>query len=109
MTKEFDDVDDKYGFIKSSYDQFKFEEKIMDCWRVTDDLKAVSEYVMENDSSSAKYKDTVANMLIGMEALYQAKFEKLFLIFEDQNRERYDLLMQLKERDIQEKYSDGSK
>ena len=97
MTNEFDDIDDKYGFVKSSYDQFDFEQQIMECWRVTNDLEAVSEYVMETDSSLPEYNDTVANMLIGLEALYNTKFDKLFRMFELQNRERYDLMRRLKD------------
>ena len=97
MNNEFDDIDDKYGFVKSSYDQFDFEQQIMECWRVTNDLEAVSEYVMENDAKAPEYKDTVANMLIGLEALYNTKFDKLFSMFEVQNRERYDLMRRLKD------------
>lgn len=79
----------------SKYNQFDFEQQIMECWRVTNDLETVSEYVMETDSKAPEYKDTVANMLLGLEALYNSKFDKLFRMFEEQNKERYKLLRQL--------------
>ena len=58
--------------------QFDLEQQIMDCWHVVDDLKVVTESVLEDDLS----RDKIANILLGMEQLYQLKFERLFRIFE---------------------------
>ena len=50
------------------------ESKIMDCWNIIDDMKVLTEGVLEKDLS----KDQIANVLLGLETLYQLKFEKLF-------------------------------
>lgn len=73
------------------YDQFDFEQQIMECWNVTTDLKTVSEYLLDAPLE-ANREDKVANMLIGLHALYDAKFDKLFRMFEAFNVERYQLL-----------------
>ena len=77
------------------YDQFDFEQQIMECWRVTDDIKLISEYLMDAPLEVGR-EDKIANMLIGIEALYQAKFDKLWRMFEIQNSERYEMLRKLK-------------
>lgn len=71
-----------------SYDQFDYEQQIMSCWNITSDLKDLSEEILEGNLS----KDQIGNVLIGLEQLYNIRFEKLFRIFEQFNRERYDLL-----------------
>ena len=71
-----------------SYDQFDFEQQIMSCWNVTSDLKDLNEGVLEGNLS----KDQIANSLIGIEQLYNIRFDKLFRMFEQFNSERYELL-----------------
>ena len=71
-----------------SYDQFDYEQQIMSCWNITSDLKDLSEEILEGNLS----KDQIGNVLIGLEQLYNIRFNKLFLIFEQFNRERYSLL-----------------
>ena len=70
------------------YDQFDFEQQIMSCWNVTTDLKDLNEGVLEGNLS----KDQIANSLIGIEQLYNIRFDKLFRMFEQFNSERYELL-----------------
>lgn len=65
----------------SNFNRFDFEQQIMDCWHVVDDVKTVSKYVMDAPLEAGR-EDKIANMLIGIEALYQAKFEELFRQFE---------------------------
>lgn len=72
------------------YDQFDFEQQIMNCWNVTTDLKDLNEGVLESSLS----RDQIANALIGIEQLYNIRFEKLFRMFEQFNRERYEMLKQ---------------
>ena len=60
-------------------DQFDLEQQIMGCWGVIDDIKILSEHVMEDDDATT---DSIANTLIGIENLYRLKFEKLFRTFE---------------------------
>ncbi len=59
--------------------RFDLEQQIMDCWHVTDDLECVFEHLMETNSID---RDAIANIILGMQGLYQLKFEKLFNTFE---------------------------
>ena len=69
---------DKEGNISKAFDRFEFETQIMSCWGITTDLKDLLEEVLEGNMS----KDEVANVLIGIEHLYNIRFEKLFRQFE---------------------------
>jgi hypothetical protein len=73
------------------YDQFDFEQQIRECWRVTSDIKTVSEFMLDAPLEKG-HDDKVANMLIGIETLYEAKFDKLWRMFEQFSSERYELL-----------------
>ena len=64
------------------FDRFDFEQQIMACWNVTSDIRTVTEYLLDAPLEADR-EDKIANMLMGIEALYQAKFDKLFLQFED--------------------------
>ena len=68
--------------------QFELEQQIMDCWHVVDDLKVVSESLVEDDLDPEK----AANILIGMENLYQLKFDRMFRTFNKFQREHYEAL-----------------
>jgi len=63
------------------FDRFEFEQQSMECWNVTTDIRVVSEYLMDAPLEASR-EDKIANMLIGIEALYEAKFNKLFQQFE---------------------------
>ena len=65
----------------TKFDRFDFEQQIMECWRVTDDIRTVNEYLLDAPLETDR-EDKIANMLMGIEALYQAKFDKLFRQFE---------------------------
>jgi len=64
------------------FNRFDFEQQIMACWNVTSDIKTVTEYLLDAPLE-ANREDKIANMLLGIEALYEAKFDKLFRQFED--------------------------
>jgi hypothetical protein len=55
----------------------------MSCWHVTTDIKDLSEEVLEGDMT----KDQITNVLIGMEQMYEIRFNKLFRQFEQLVRE----------------------
>jgi hypothetical protein len=77
---------DKDGNFQVKFDRFDFEEQIMACWNVTTDIKTVSEYLQDAPLEAGR-EDKIANMLMGIEALYEAKFDKLFRSFEQLIRE----------------------
>ena len=77
---------DENGDIRIAFDRFEFEQQIMECWNVTTDIRTVSEYLMDAPLEEGR-EDKIANMLMGIEALYEAKFNKLFRQFEQLVRE----------------------
>ena len=60
------------------FDRFDFEQQIMTCWSVVEDLKAVA----ESSDYTKVSEDDYQNALLGMATLYQMKFEKLWSQFE---------------------------
>jgi hypothetical protein len=59
---------------------FELEEKIMDCWNVTSEIKLVySEYL---DSAEIMTEDELMNIMIGIEYLYERKFKRLMASYE---------------------------
>ncbi len=59
-------------------DRFDLEEQIMDCWGVVDDIKTV---YSASDGREVS-EDEMMNALLGIQTLYQMKFEKLYHTFE---------------------------
>jgi len=66
-------------------DRFDFEQQLLDCWNVTTDLKTV---LKATEGLDASKEDDIQNMLIGMIALYDHKFNELFSMFEQQMKEK---------------------
>lgn len=60
-------------------DRFDLEQHILKCWNITEEIKLLNENVLENDNFT---KDDISNYLLGLETIYEAKFDKLFLTFE---------------------------
>ena len=61
---------------------FDLEQQIMSAWQIVDDLKILTD-------SEALTEDQRLNILLGLQALYQLKFEQLFNTFEQLLREHY--------------------
>jgi len=59
--------------------RFDMEQEIFQCWHITDDLNVLHEAVLEKDIS----KDEISNILLGMEQLYNQKFQRLMSTFEE--------------------------
>lgn len=59
-------------------DRFDFEQQIMSCWSVCEDMKAVTRM----HDLRPLTEDELLNALIGLETIYQMKFEVLFDMFE---------------------------
>lgn len=55
-------------------DRFDLEQHIMKCWNVTDDIDLLFKNVCEKDLTT----DEIANFLLGMKTIYEAKFNDLF-------------------------------
>lgn len=66
--------------------RFDLEQQIMECWHVTDDMKILTEEILEGDYS----KDQISNVLIGLEQLYNSRFNKLLRTFEELLKEIND-------------------
>lgn len=61
--------------------QFDFEQQLLGCWHVVDDIQLTRRLLEASKMSNNDY-DTVDNMLLGMEVKYQKLFEELFEHFE---------------------------
>jgi len=72
---------------------YDLEQQIMECWHITDDIKILSEEVIEGDLS----KDQITNVLIGLEQLYALRFNKLFRTYEKHLGDYYNLTKNIKE------------
>ncbi len=69
-----------------NFNRFDFEQQLLECWNVTKDIKTVFEGVC--DSSPALTEDQIANALLGLETLYELKFNKLWSMFENGVRDK---------------------
>lgn len=59
---------------------YELEQPIMDCWRVCNDLETVFKQV--GDGEREPTHDEMMNTLMGMQQLYEWKFEQLFFMYE---------------------------
>lgn len=66
--------------------QFDLEQGIMECWNVTGELDLLLEELVESDTFS---RDDAANFVLGLNTIYEAKFNKLFRTFESFLKEFY--------------------
>jgi len=55
------------------------EQEIMKAWHVIDDIQLLNENVMETDMST----DDIVNTLLGLESIYNMRFQKVFSLFEE--------------------------
>lgn len=53
---------------------------IFDCWKVCSDLETLFKQI--GDGERDPTQDEMMNALIGMQQLYEWKFEQLFLVYE---------------------------
>lgn len=58
-------------------DRIDLEERILRCWAITDDIEVVFRTL-----DRPYTEDELANMLIGLKALYNQKFQELWDTFE---------------------------
>lgn len=60
-------------------DRFDFEQQVVKCWSVVDDLKELSAHIVENNVVGT---DTIHNHLFGLACVYDVKFHNLWNLFE---------------------------
>jgi hypothetical protein len=60
---------------------YDLEPLIFDCWRVTNDLESVFKQI--GDGERDPTQDELMNALIGLQQVYQWKFEQLFNKYEE--------------------------
>ena len=63
---------------RPSKDRFDFEQDIMACWNIVDDIDQLVEMILDRDAS----KDSITNVLAGLSVLYGDRFTKLMSNFE---------------------------
>jgi hypothetical protein len=61
-------------------DRFDLESRIMECWKVVNDLNSLYEHVCDSDKID---HDEMTNILLGLKQLYDIKFDQLFFCFEE--------------------------
>lgn len=61
-------------------ERFNLEQQIMTCWCIVDDIKALNKRMF--DGATPMTEDEIGNYLLGLETIYQVKFEQLFESFE---------------------------
>ena len=69
---------------------FDLEQQILQCWNVVDDIKLLYNHFGDNpkfEGLDPKAEDEMMNLLLGLESVYQLKFDNMFRTFEDVARE----------------------
>ena len=61
------------------YNRFDLEQLILKNWEITTEIKHLYEKVLEDDTYT---RDQIANYLLGLETIYELKFNKLWECFE---------------------------
>ena len=64
---------------ETNRNRFDLEQDIMNCWSVVDDIKELGRSMLDRRKMT---EDEVSNYLLGLETIYQVKFERLFETFE---------------------------
>lgn len=58
--------------------RFDLEQQILDCWNVTKDI----DLIFKNSCDGKLTDDNLQNVLLGLSALYEMKFEQMWETFE---------------------------
>ena len=70
---------EKQRRMTSSKTRFDLEQEILYCWNIVDDIKLIHNHHLDKRKLT---DDELSNVLIGLQELYQIKFETLFETFE---------------------------
>jgi len=63
-------------------DRFDFEQQIVKCWSIVDDLKELDEGLFEGWVENNS-EDSFSNQVMALAHVYDVKFHKLWSLFED--------------------------
>lgn len=61
-------------------DRFDFEQQIMECWKLVDEIQFISEDMVKNGLAS---RQQLCDLLESQAFLYDAKFNKMFQTFSE--------------------------
>ncbi len=68
-----------------NYTRFDLEQLILKNWEITTEIKHLYEKVLEDSNYT---RDEIANYLLGLETIYEVKFNKLWDCFEQLTSEK---------------------
>jgi hypothetical protein len=69
--------------------RFDLEQEILDCWHITTDLDDLYNFIGDSsffEDMSPAHKDELMNLLLGLKAMYNIKFDRTFNTFEECGR-----------------------
>ena len=70
---------------ETNRNRFDLEQDIMNCWNVVTDIKELNRAMLDRRKLT---DDEISNYLLGLETIYQVKFERLFETFEHMIRQK---------------------
>jgi len=63
-------------------DRFDLEQQMLDCWKIIDDIKLLDKNVLEGKIEGGNLtQDEISNYLLGLETIYELKFQQMFDTF----------------------------
>jgi hypothetical protein len=68
---------------------FDLEQGIMKCWSVTEDINALREQIIKSEGGMTE--EDITNYLIGLNAIYQVRFDRLWSLFDLMCREYFKM------------------
>jgi len=74
-------VESRKPVLPAQVDRFLLEEEIMKVWSLKDNIDLV--YEKASELKDPKEADFMANILLGVSLLFQARMDKLFTTFEE--------------------------
>ena len=69
---------------------FDLEQEIMECWKVCDDIKLVTDHFVDSpqwEELDGRVCDALINKYLAIQELYEVKFDKLWNTFEEVAKE----------------------
>jgi hypothetical protein len=61
---------------------FELEQRIMECWQVTDDIDLITNHLVEDLDINGQTADAIVNKYSAVKELYDIKFDQMWKTFE---------------------------